>query len=113
MVKATYIHGTESAEQMRLGLLNELTNEAFIDFLEFEETSSVLEVGSGLGILTRELARLVPQGEVFGVEYFPDQLRLAKSSSPNLHFMQGDAHTLEFEDDCFDVVYCRYVLEHV
>jgi SAM-dependent methyltransferase len=113
MGKATYIHGTESSEQIRLGLLNELTNKAFIDFLEFEETSSVLEVGSGLGIMTQELARLIPKGEVFGVEYSSEQLALAKSSSPNLHFMRGDAHALEFEDNRFDVVYCRYVLEHV
>ena len=113
MVKATYIHGTESSEQTRLGLLNGLTNKAFIEFLEFEETSSVLEVGSGLGILTQELARLIPKGEVYGVEYFPEQLAAAKYPLPNLYFMRGDAHALEFEDNRFDVVYCRYVLEHV
>jgi SAM-dependent methyltransferase len=113
MEKATYIHGTESSEQARLRLLNELTNKPFLDFLELEDSSSVLEVGSGLGILAQEVARRVPNGEVFGVEYFAEQLALAQSSLPNLHFLQGDAHGLEFEDDRFDVVYCRYVLEHL
>jgi SAM-dependent methyltransferase len=113
MEKATYIHGTESSEQARLKLLNELTNRHFIDFLELEETMSVLEVGSGLGILAQEVARLVPRGEVFGVEYFAEQLALAHSSLPNLHFLQGDAHALRFEDGRFDLVYCRYVLEHL
>ena len=113
MEKATYIHGTESAEQARLRLLNDLTNKPFIDFLELEETSSVLEVGSGLGILAGGVARVVTRGEVYGVEYSPEQLAQAVVSSPNLHLVQGDAHELEFEDDRFDVVYCRYVLEHV
>ncbi|HVF51711.1 MAG TPA: methyltransferase domain-containing protein [Pyrinomonadaceae bacterium] len=113
MGDATYIHGTERAEQARLSRLNELTNKQFTDFLELEETSRVLEVGSGLGILAQEVARLVPRGEVFGVEYSPAQLALAQNSLPNIHFTQGDAHALEFADASFDVVYCRYVLEHL
>jgi len=113
MEQASYIHGTQPAEQARLRLLNELTNKSFIDFLQIEETNSVLEVGSGLGILAQEVARLVLKGEVVGVEYSREQLTLVKTSSPNLHFTQGDAHALEFEDDHFDVVYCRYVLEHL
>lgn len=113
MAKATYVHGTGRSEQARLGLLNELTNRQFVEFLEIEETSRVLEVGSGLGILAGEVARLAPRGEVYGVEYSTEQLARAESSLPNLHFIQGDAHALEFEDESFDVVYCRYVLEHL
>ncbi|HEV2764087.1 MAG TPA: methyltransferase domain-containing protein, partial [Pyrinomonadaceae bacterium] len=111
--KATYIHGTAGPEQARLGRLNELTNRQFVDFLELGETSRVLEVGSGLGILAAEVARRVPAGEVIGVEYSPEQLARAESRLPNLRFVRGDAHALEFEDGRFDVVYCRYVLEHL
>ncbi|HEX8651068.1 MAG TPA: methyltransferase domain-containing protein [Pyrinomonadaceae bacterium] len=113
MQKATYIHGTQSSEQERLKLLNELTNQPFVDFLELTETSAVLEVGSGLGVLAQAVAREVTKGEVYGVEYSAEQLAQVEGSQPNLHFLQGDAHGLEFEDDRFDVVYCRYVLEHV
>jgi ubiquinone/menaquinone biosynthesis C-methylase UbiE len=112
MEKATYIHGTTHSEQARLALLNRLTNEPFIRFLELEETDSVLEVGSGLGILAADVARVVPRGEVWGVEYSAEQLAAAQSS-PNLRFVKGDAHQLPFEDERFDVVYCRYVLEHL
>ena len=113
MEQAAYIHGTEPPEQARLRLLNELTNRSFINFLPLAEADSVLEVGSGLGVLAKEVARLVPAGEVFGVEYSPEQLALAERPLPNLHFIQGDAHALDFADDRFDVVYCRYVLEHL
>jgi SAM-dependent methyltransferase len=30
-----------------------------------------------------------------------------------MRLMRGDAHELPFAAGCFDVVYCRYVLEHV
>src|SRR3712207_6591384 len=113
MEQAAYIHGTGPSEQARLRLLNELTNRSFIDFLQLDEGSSVLEVGSGLGVLAREVARLVPAGEVFGVEYSPEQIASAESPLPNLHFTRGDAHALGFADGRFDVVYCRYVLEHL
>ena len=113
MEQAAYIHGTEPSEQARLRLLNELTNRSFIDFLQLAEDSSVLEVGSGLGVLAQEVARLVPAGEVFGVEYSAEQIASAEHLLPNLHFTQGDAHALGFADDRFDVVYCRYVLEHL
>lgn len=113
MQSVSYIHGTEGAEQERLALLNHLTNAPFIRFLELEETASVLEVGSGLGILTQEVARRVPKGRAIGVEYSAEQLRRASLASVNLHFVQGDAHHLPFDEESFDTVYCRYLLEHV
>ena len=65
---AAYIHGTDTSEQARLALLNRLTNEPFIEFLALDEEGSVLEVGSGLGILARQVAELVPSAKVFGIE---------------------------------------------
>lgn len=112
METTTYIHGTHASEQERLAGLNRLTNPAFLDFLDLAPSAAVLEVGSGLGLLASEVAARVPEGEVYGVEYSPEQLALAKDG-PNLHFRQGDAHRLPFPDDTFDAVYCRYVLEHV
>jgi ubiquinone/menaquinone biosynthesis C-methylase UbiE len=111
--KTAYIHGTEASEQARLALLNRLTNAPFIEFLELQKGAQVLEVGSGLGILAREVSERVPGGRVCGVEYASAQLALARASTRNLHFVQGDAHALPFVDERFDAVYCRYLLEHV
>lgn len=110
-----YIHGTHPTEQERLAQLNALTNPPFLRFLDLKPTDCVLEVGSGLGILAREVAQLVPEGEAIGIEFAPEQLERAQSTPypSNLHFTRGDAHHLPFDDNAFDVVYCRYVLEHV
>ena len=108
-----YIHGTDPDEQARLARLGTLTNEAFLQFLEFEPTSIILDVGCGLGILTHRVAELAGSGTVWGIERSADQLAKAVRDLPNLHFQQADAEDLPFEDNTFDVVFCRYLLEHV
>lgn len=106
----TYVHGTAPIEQERLALLNRLTNETFVDFLEVGPGMRVLEVGSGLGILAEEVS--ARGAAVIGLERSAEQIAAA-SRSGNTLFVQGDAHNLHFEDSAFDLVYARYLLEHV
>lgn len=112
MQKSTYVHGTERSEQHRLAELNRLTNAAFIEFLQVKPGMKVLEVGSGLGLLAAAVAATAPGVEVIGVERSPEQLAAA-TAAPGVSFVEGDAHSLSFPDGSFDLVYCRYVLEHV
>lgn len=71
----------------------------------------ILEVGSGLGILAAEIA--AAEGvEVVGLERSSDQLAAAVQA-PRVQYVSGDAHDLPFADESFDLVYCRYLLEHV
>jgi SAM-dependent methyltransferase len=111
MSKDIYIHGTEPSEQERLAGLNRMTNAAFIRFLDVAPRSRVLEVGSGLGILANEVASAADV-VVDGIELSAAQLAAARPA-PRVTFTQGDAHSLEFPDETFDVVYARYLLEHV
>ncbi len=108
-----YVHGTDAAEQERLRKLNELTNPPFLNFLQLSPHDYVLEVGSGLGILASQAAEIAAHGRVVGIEYSPQQLAKVSVGRPNLEFIRGDAHALPFADNTFDVVYCRYLLEHV
>src|SRR5688500_14701651 len=103
-----YIHGVEASEQERLGALNRLTNAAFVEFLNVKPGWRVLEVGSGLGLLAADVAAAAPDVQVVGVEQSDRQIRAARKS-PNIRYVQGDAHRLEFPDKSFDLVYARYV----
>lgn len=108
-----YIHGTDPTEQERLAALNALTNEPFLRFLDLRVSDTVLEVGSGLGILAHAAAQRTPLGAVWGIEHSGAQLARSPRAQSNLHFLQGDAHHLPFGENRFDVIYCRYLLEHV
>jgi SAM-dependent methyltransferase len=109
--KDIYIHGVEPSEQQRLTGLNRMTNAAFIRFLDVAPASHVLEVGSGLGILAAEVAAAADV-DVVGVELSAAQIAAA-APRPRVTFKQGDAHALDFPDASFDLVYARYLLEHV
>jgi ubiquinone/menaquinone biosynthesis C-methylase UbiE len=108
----TYIHGTEPGEQERLAGLNRLTNRSFVEFLRVRPATRVLEVGSGLGILAAELASTAAGVRVVGLEQSPEQVAAAVAH-PGVRYVQGDAHSLEFTDGGFDLVFARYLLEHV
>src|SRR5258708_18695221 len=107
-----YVHGTDPSEQERLARLNHATNAAFIELLHLRPGMRVLEVGSGLGIVAVDVAKAAPGIEMTGVERAPQQLAAARRA-PNVRYVQGDAHHLDFPDGSFDLVYARYVLEHV
>jgi SAM-dependent methyltransferase len=49
---------------------------------------------------------------VVGIEISAAQLAAARPQ-PGVAFRQGDAHSLDFPDGSFDLVYARYLLEHV
>lgn len=110
---ARYIHGTDTAEQERLAALNGLTNPAFLEWLAIEEGDRVLEVGSGLGILAREAYLELRPDCLVGIERSAAQLDRAPHAEGRLQFAAADALEMPFRSGTFDVVYCRYVMEHV
>lgn len=87
-----------------------------------------LDVCCGSGDLTQMLARQVgPKGQVYGIDFSPEQLAMAKSRykalnhkstngySQNGHitWIEADALDLPFEDETFDAVTMGYGLRNV
>jgi trans-aconitate methyltransferase len=88
-----------------------------IEKLDLEGDECLLDIGCGDGKVTAELARLVPRGEVVGIDSSEEMLQLAGSAFPpavhgNLSFMRRDARELGFEDR-FDVAFSNATLHWV
>jgi ubiquinone/menaquinone biosynthesis C-methylase UbiE len=81
--------------------------------------SRVLDVGCGPGASLRRVARLVPDGEVVGVDISLEMLRIAYERSReagirNVAFYQADAAELPASfGDSFDVAYSCLVHHHL
>ncbi|AJE80819.1 putative methyltransferase-UbiE family [Streptomyces albus] len=79
---------------------------------------TVLDIGCGPGTITADLAALVPEGRVTGLDRAPGILEQAREHAAgrglrNLGFEVGDVHELPYPDGSFDVVHAHQVLQHV
>lgn len=110
-----YIHGTNKQEQERLSALNYLTNRSFINYVGDCSNLKICDFGCGLGNLINEFAELYPSAEITGVEISAEQIGKATSncSSSNIRLVHADVLQNGLPSNYFDVVYCRYFLEHV
>jgi len=123
MTETRYIHGTDPEEQKRLSRLNDLINRRSLAALALEGGERVLDVGSGLGQLTRGMALAAgPQGRVIGIERSAEQLvraqELAHAAGEGtlVDFRLGDAMQIPLRDEewgTFDVCHTRFLLEHL
>ena len=69
----------------------------------------VLDVGSGTGIVTEELAART-HGQVFGVDLDPKMVAFAQGRDGRSEYRNGDAHKLPFPDAWFEVTTCHFLL---
>jgi SAM-dependent methyltransferase len=86
----------------------------------------VVDLGSGTGTMSRQLASLVapvasagvPAGQVIGIEPNPHLRAVAVSRAKaagvsNVSFVEGFAGALPFDDSTIDFVWCERVLQHL
>jgi SAM-dependent methyltransferase len=69
----------------------------------------VLDVGSGTGVVTEELASRT-QGQVIGIDLDPAMVAYAQGRDGHAEYRLGDAHDLPFQNGWFDVTVCHFLL---
>jgi ubiquinone/menaquinone biosynthesis C-methylase UbiE len=118
-----YVHGTSPKEQRRLTNLNTLMNDACLRELALARGARVLDVGAGLGQMSRAMARAAgPRGSVVGIEASAEQIAEARRQAE----ADGEAGLVELREGnavdpplarrewgTFDVAHARFILEHV
>jgi len=114
---ATYTHGHHESV-LRSHSWRTAANSAAYLLPLLKPHMHILDIGCGPGTISVDLAKLVPDGKVVGLEYAPDVLDQARAVAAekgvqNIEFVTGDVHALEYPDATFDVVHAHQVLQHV
>jgi SAM-dependent methyltransferase len=91
---------------------------ALLDRVGVAPGMSCLDLGSGAGDVSFELARRVgPTGRVVGVDLDEVKLGLARAAAVDHGLAQVEFRALSVYDwaerDAYDVVYCRFLLQHL
>ncbi len=90
--------------------------ERVIALLPLKENLCFLDIGCGTGWAVRRVANLVNQrGEFCGIDLSPKMLERAVENSRDfkmVHFYQGNAEELPFQDSFFDVMLCTNSFHH-
>jgi SAM-dependent methyltransferase len=117
------IHSEEYIKDSRF----EWWNDDFLDLLakrfSLGDARSILDLGTGLGHWSRLLLkRIKPDWTFHGLDleqHWVEQAQAAfKAEFPDIdaariQFKQGDAHSLSYPDESFDLVTCQTVLMHL
>lgn len=112
-----YLHGHHESV-LRVHSWRTVDNSAAYLAPHLEAGARVLDVGSGPGTITIDLARRVRPGLVTGVDAAGEVVSRAAGLAAservdNVDFRVGDAYDLDFADAAFDVVHAHQVLQHL
>lgn len=116
--KATYTHGHHASVVNSHARRTAQDSAAFL-LPHLKPNHTILDIGCGPGTITADLAELVPEGDVTGVDAVEAVLERARahvagrSGITNCTFEVADANALPYSDASFDVVFCHQVLQHV
>ena len=85
--------------------------------ISLKGTENVLDLGCGDGKVTADIAKIVSEGSIIGVDNSAEMIKLAKDRHseaiyPNLSFQEMDAVNLNFNDR-FDLIFSNAVLHWV
>ncbi len=111
----SYTHG-HAESVLRSHRARTAANSAAYLLPELRPTDRLLDVGSGPGTITADLARLVREVVAVEIDEAAADLtrtELARQGLTNAVVVVADVHALDLDDAAFDVVHAHQVLQHV
>jgi ubiquinone/menaquinone biosynthesis C-methylase UbiE len=93
------------------------TQHLTISVMSFRKDSKVLDVGCGTGFAVLQLAALVSEGRVCGIDISPNMIQQARMKvppelSPRVEFREGSSAKIPYPDEFFDNLLCTNSFHH-
>jgi SAM-dependent methyltransferase len=82
--------------------------EYFLTRISIPPQAAILDVGCGTGALFTDLIKYFPHGRLFGLDINPNFLEYAFQNNKSFLPVRGDAYSLPFQSEQFDLIYCHY-----
>jgi len=96
----------DNYKKWMIPLIDDLSN-----YLKIKsEILKILDVGSGPGLLSKELSIRFPKAKITGIDISKYSIKLAKKNCKgikNINFIVADVKNLPFSDNYFDIVVCK------
>ena len=115
VIWSKYVQGTNTLYYSRKLRFDDLFAEQYKSLFALNENDSlnILEIGCGPGALAGAFHRWYPKAEITAIDRDSEFIRFAKEHESGIEFIEGDATSLPFEENTFDVTISNTVSEHI
>ena len=110
-----HVQGTKTLYYSRKLRFHDMFAEQYKTLFAINDNMNIkiLEIGCGPGALAGALHRWYSNAEIVAIDRDSEFISFAKKHESGITFMEGDATSLPFEDNSFDVVISNTVSEHI
>lgn len=115
VIWSKYVQGANTLYYSRKLRFDDVFMEQYKSLFHLDEKKNlkILEIGCGPGALAGALRRWYPKAEITAVDRDSGFIDFAKTHEEGIVFVEGDATSLPFESNTFDVTISNTVSEHI
>lgn len=112
---STYVQSSEELYKSRELRFHDSNKDLWLKALQAEDGMNILEIGCGGGIFCHRIKTYLPDANVVGLDRDTGHIEYARRKSKELGiectFVNGDAASLPFEDNTFDLCFSYTVFD--